>query len=789
MKTVFHSIIGFLVKKRLFRTLLLGSLFLLVGAKGLGQAPVLTDIELSSLSYTEGDVAVVITSSLTVSDADDTELMSATIAISTGYKSGEDVLSFTNDFGIAGSWDGVMGVLTLNGTSSVTNYQLALRTVTYHNTSDNPTTDNRTVSFKAYDGDIWSEGVTRDINVTGVNDTPVVGNIPDQTIAEGGTFATINLNDYVTDVETADAAILWSYSTLTNLTVSIVGQVATIGVVDGDWNGSELITFTATDQGSLYASDAATFTVTHFVPVWWPRNDMDHMNLYALTAKLDGTDLQPGDEIGIFDGDICVGAGVLTEVLTGSNFLSIIVSRDDPDTPEKDGYTSGNQIMFKIWDASESKEITYTEATYTSGEGIFSKGTTSTFNLSGINPVTQSISLKSGWNILSFTVEPDNLSLRAIVDPLITAGTLIKVQDESGKAIVQLPDPIGWINEIGLMNVSEGYKIKVTTDTDLSISGKPVGSSLDIPLLEGWNIMGYPFNSGQPAFPVFDPLITAGSLIKVQDESGLAIVELPSPIGWIDEIHNLLPGKGYKVKTNINTTLTINNGGKGVFLNDDYATLQATHFKPSYNGNGLDHINLYLKNPAINGVGLKPGDEVGVFDGDLCVGAGIVDNPVQEYLSLIGSSDDPTTKAIDGFIDGHPIKLKAWEKQTGLEMEAQTLSILKGFSRYFEKNGTSVLMADFEKVPNNDLGDAFPNPSHNKTTFTINLISKCSVRLEIFNSLGTLVKVLVDNELPEGIQTIEWDNRTANGYKAEAGVYYYRLRSNGFSKTKSLIIY
>ena len=42
---------------------------------------------------------------------------------------------------------------------------------------------------------------------------------------------------------------------------------------------------------------------------------MEHMNFYALTATLDGSDLQPGDAIGIFDGDICVGIGVLTEIL------------------------------------------------------------------------------------------------------------------------------------------------------------------------------------------------------------------------------------------------------------------------------------------------------------------------------------------------------------------------------------------------------------------------------------------------------------------------------------------
>ena len=99
--------------------------------------------------------------------------------------------------------------------------------------------------------------------VTAVNDGPVVTNIPDQTIAEGETFLTINLDDYVSDVDNVDAEMTWTYSGTTELTVSIdVNRVATITIPDVDWNGAETITFRATDPGTLYAEDAATFTVT-----------------------------------------------------------------------------------------------------------------------------------------------------------------------------------------------------------------------------------------------------------------------------------------------------------------------------------------------------------------------------------------------------------------------------------------------------------------------------------------------------------------------------------------------
>ena len=94
------------------------------------------------------------------------------------------------------------------------------------------------------------------------NTAPVVTDIPDQTVAEGSNFATINLDDYVSDIETTDAQMTWTYSGNLELSVSIIDRVATITTPNADWNGSETITFKATDPGALYAEDAATFAVT-----------------------------------------------------------------------------------------------------------------------------------------------------------------------------------------------------------------------------------------------------------------------------------------------------------------------------------------------------------------------------------------------------------------------------------------------------------------------------------------------------------------------------------------------
>src|SRR5205823_1586030 len=105
-----------------------------------------------SLSYTENQATTAIDTVLTLSDVDSTNLTGATVSITANFAVGQDVLGFTAQNGISGSYNTATGVLTLSGTASVANYQAALRSVTYFNRSDNPSGATRTISFQVNDG-------------------------------------------------------------------------------------------------------------------------------------------------------------------------------------------------------------------------------------------------------------------------------------------------------------------------------------------------------------------------------------------------------------------------------------------------------------------------------------------------------------------------------------------------------------------------------------------------------------------------------------------------------------
>ena len=128
-----------------------------------------------TLAYTEGDGASVIDATLTITDVDNATLTGATISISGGFVSGEDVLVFTNTGTITGSYNAGTGILTLTGIDTLAAYEAALESITYQNiNTDNPNTGGRTVIWVVTDGSANSAGTTSTITVAAINDAPGV---------------------------------------------------------------------------------------------------------------------------------------------------------------------------------------------------------------------------------------------------------------------------------------------------------------------------------------------------------------------------------------------------------------------------------------------------------------------------------------------------------------------------------------------------------------------------------------------------------------------------------------
>jgi VCBS repeat-containing protein len=220
-------------------------------------APVITAG--STLSYTENAAATVIDNTITVSDADSANLTGATVSITSNFASGQDVLSFATIGAISASYNAGTGVLTLSGVDTVANYQAALRTVKYANSSDNPSTLARTISWVVTDGLTPSAGATSTINVTAVNDAPVVSAGGPLNYTENDPATAVSTTLTVTDVDSTN---------LTGATAQITGNYnsaqdvlsfATIGAISGSFNSATgTMTLTGTDTVANYQAALRT---------------------------------------------------------------------------------------------------------------------------------------------------------------------------------------------------------------------------------------------------------------------------------------------------------------------------------------------------------------------------------------------------------------------------------------------------------------------------------------------------------------------------------------------------
>ena len=142
-------------------TLLLG-LLLFTGLTPLfaDDPPVMSGNETSSPQYsTETSTPVALFPDFTITDTENDNIKGLVIAFTSGNHTDQDVLSFTNQNGITGTFDKSKGALVLTGDASPANYQAAVRSITYTNDAEFSSVNNeqRTLTISLANTDYFSQ--------------------------------------------------------------------------------------------------------------------------------------------------------------------------------------------------------------------------------------------------------------------------------------------------------------------------------------------------------------------------------------------------------------------------------------------------------------------------------------------------------------------------------------------------------------------------------------------------------------------------------------------------------
>ena len=215
---------------------------------GVNDQPVIANVETTPLSYQAQSPPVAITSSLTISDDDDSTIAGATVSITSGFDSGADTLSFTNQNGITGSYDASTGVLTLSGDASLADYQAALRSVEFSTSDNSASPAARTISFQVTDSEgATSNTATRTIDVTEAAMPPVISNVETTPLSYQSQTPPVAITSSLTLADPGDSTIAG----------------ATVSITSGFDSGADTLSFT-NQNGITGSYDSSTGVLTLF---------------------------------------------------------------------------------------------------------------------------------------------------------------------------------------------------------------------------------------------------------------------------------------------------------------------------------------------------------------------------------------------------------------------------------------------------------------------------------------------------------------------------------------------
>ena len=112
-----------------------------------------------------------------------------------------------------------------------------------------------------------------------------------------------------------------------------------------------------------------------------------------------------------------------------------------------------------------------------------------------------------------------------------------------------------------------------------------------------------------------------------------------------------------------------------------------------------------------------------------------------------------------------------------------------GDDRMVHVNRYDYLSTETEGIPNEfALHDNYPNPFNPSTQIRFDLPEVSNVNLTIYNMLGQKVKTYAMQTAPAGYHSLTWNATNDLGVPVSAGVYLYQLQTDGFIKTKKMVL-
>ena len=488
------------------------------------------------------------------------------------------------------------------------------------------------------------------------------------------------------------------------------------------------------------------------------------------SAMIDDAIIGVGDEIGVFDGELCVGAGVFD-----GNFNFVLTAWEGDESQDLAGFTPGNSIDFRIYDTSADLEATV-ESTYSIGNGNFGYGQFTAVSLSSTVFQLQEVIVDGGlFNLISFNLLPRYTNANIVFDDL---DSLRIAYNDMGAAYI----PEYNINSLGDIDFREGFHTFSSSDDTLYFEGIEIEpSEWDITVSANrWNSIAYLGNTPLDVTTVFpDTLIDSISIVQTFDGS-VWIPEME-----VNTIGDMMPGYGYQIALNGDVDITFayqTDGGLAKSLAKDIPDPEHFQFVET----GMPYSIII----DINDEDMKywaEGDELAVFSENKCIGAAVF---IGDNRMVITAWEGDAEYNLPGFSMDSPdqIDLKIYRSESDSEFPA-LFNTINGISTYGQGGFAHIAVVLDDGIPlRYNLDQNYPNPFNPVTHIRYELPQESNVNLTIYTLNGQKVKSLVDHRQNAGYYNILWNGESDDGIPAASGIYFYHLKAGSFEQTHKMLL-
>lgn len=526
----------------------------------------------------------------------------------------------------------------------------------------------------------------------------------------------------------------------------------------------------------------------------WSADSSAYMSSMTLTALV----YLPGNSAAMRGENIEVAAFVGSQV-RGVCRLKHIGAPLDSDYAFLNIYSNsagrGERIRFKVFDPSTCTIYNSVTPSLTYNAGVGWAGTPH-------NPIrltarvmndssAMEITLNTGWTWFSYNIVPEDSTLSAVMGNVnASPGDIVKSM--SGFSQYASSDTIGsdWFGSLIATDYRSSYNARIKNGGIIAFNGAPLQpDTIPIVIHQGWNWIGYLPAETLDVNTALHNLRAArdGEIIMSQNQYAQYI-----GTGWVGSLTQMMPGKGYRFFSNhIGGTdvLTYPHSSAG-----SPAIVSSQHHGVATTMPGIAHRSLILHgtpqwsvdpsqfqyNMTVTGMAeiggipsVNDSDLVAAFVNDTCRGiaqAIYVDGKARNEFFIMIYSDQPAGETVQfRFYDAAQKVVRHVDEQLRFSMDASQGTVDQPFDLHantviMSANGTILLPSEYALWQN------YPNPFNPITEIRYDLPERSKVALKIYNTLGQLVAMPVNEMQEAGYRSIRFD--AAN---IASGVYFYRI--------------